>query len=230
VVLADVSGSMDLYSRFLVQFLYGLQQELRGVSTFVFSTRLFEVTPMLRARSFEAALRLVAQSVDGWSGGTQIGASLADFNLRYGRERVGRDTVLIVLSDGWDRGDAESVGREMAVLQRRARRVIWLNPLLGSPGYRLARERDGGCAAVLRRVPAGAQRRLAGGARSAAARSRRALSAADEPLASAQSASGGRSYSGCEEKATRGRGMRERGVRARSGAFRGRGDTMRRVA
>ena len=146
VVLADVSGSMDLYSRFLVQFLYGLQQELRGVSTFVFSTRLFEVTPMLRARSFDAALRLVAESVDGWSGGTQIGATLADFNRRYGRERVGRNTVLLVLSDGWDRGDAESVGREMELLHRRARRVIWLNPLLGSPGYRpLA----GGMAAAL---------------------------------------------------------------------------------
>ncbi len=84
--------------------------------------------------------------MDGWSGGTQIGAALADFNRRYGRERVGRDTVLIVLSDGWDRGDAESVGREMALLHRRARRVIWLNPLLGSPGYRpLA----GGMAAAL---------------------------------------------------------------------------------
>ena len=146
VVLADVSGSMDLYSRFLVQFLYGLQQELRGVSTFVFSTRLFEVTPMLRARSFAGALRLVSSSVDAWSGGTQIGATLADFNRRYARERVGRDTVVVVLSDGWDRGDASSVGREMASLHRRARRVIWLNPLLGAPGYQpLA----GGMAAAL---------------------------------------------------------------------------------
>lgn len=146
VVLADVSGSMDVYSGFLVQFLYGLQQELRGVSTFVFSTRLFEVTPMLRARSFAGALRLVSSSVDAWSGGTQIGAALADFNRRYARERVGRDTVVVVLSDGWDRGDAESVGREMASLHRRARRVIWLNPLLGAPGYQpLA----GGMAAAL---------------------------------------------------------------------------------
>ena len=136
VVLADVSGSMDLYARFLVQFLYGLQQELRGVSTFVFSTRLFEVTPMLRARSFEQALRLVSSSVDGWSGGTQIGSVLSDFNRRYAAERVGRDTVVLVLSDGWDRGDAAGVGREMSSLHRRAGRVIWLNPLLGAPGYR----------------------------------------------------------------------------------------------
>ena len=135
VLLADVSGSMDLYSGFLVQFMYGLQQELRGVSTFVFSTRLFEVTAMLRARSFDAALRLLEQSVDAWSGGTQIGEALAEFNYRYARERVHRRTVVIVLSDGWDRGDTALVGREMERLQRRAKRVIWLNPLLGHPQY-----------------------------------------------------------------------------------------------
>ena len=135
VLLADVSGSMDTYSEFLVQFVYGLQQELHGVSTFVFSTRLFEVTPMLRARSFEAALRMLERDVDGWSGGTQIGASLAEFNRRFARERVHRRTVVIVLSDGWDRGEGERLGREMAALKRRARRVIWLNPLLGREGY-----------------------------------------------------------------------------------------------
>ncbi|MDP6605737.1 MAG: VWA domain-containing protein [Dehalococcoidia bacterium] len=135
VLLADVSGSMDLYSEFLVQFVYGLQQELRGVSTFVFSTRLFEVTAMLRARSFSAALRLLEESVDGWSSGTQIGESLRVFNQSHAAERVHRRTVVIVLSDGWDRGDAELVGLEMQRLQRRAKRVIWLNPLLGHAGY-----------------------------------------------------------------------------------------------
>ena len=135
VVLADVSGSMDRYSEFLVEFIYGLQQELRGVSTFVFSTRLFEVTPMLRVRTFEAALRLVAQHVDGWSGGTQIGASLAYFNRRYAGERVHRRTIVIVLSDGWDRGEAEELAREVAALKRRAKRLIWLNPLLGHDAY-----------------------------------------------------------------------------------------------
>ena len=136
VVLADVSGSMDRYSEFLVQFIYGLQQELRGVSTFVFSTRLFEVTPVLRARSFASALRLLERSVEGWSGGTQIGSALEQFNRRYARERVHRRTVVIVLSDGWDRGDGALVGREMERLQRRAKRLIWLNPLLGQPRYR----------------------------------------------------------------------------------------------
>lgn len=135
VLLADVSGSMDVYTEFLVQFVYGLQQELRGVSTFVFSTRLYEVTPMLRVRSFEEALRLLQQHVEAWSGGTQIGAAIADFNRRFARERVHRNTIVLVLSDGWDRGDAGRLGREMAVLRRRARRLIWLNPLLGQDGY-----------------------------------------------------------------------------------------------
>ena len=135
VVLADVSGSMDRYSEFLVQFIYGLQQELRGVSTFVFSTRLFEVTPMLRARSFDSALRLLEAGVDGWSGGTQIGESLREFNRSYAAQRVHRRTVVIVLSDGWDRGDGALVGEQMQLLQRRAKRVIWLNPLLGHDGY-----------------------------------------------------------------------------------------------
>lgn len=135
VLLADVSGSMDVYSEFLVQFVYGLQQELRGVSTFVFATRLREVTPMLRARSFEEALRLLGQHVEGWGGGTQIGACLAEFNRRFSRERIHRNTIVIVMSDGWDRGEGERLKREMAMLARRARRVIWLNPLLGQDGY-----------------------------------------------------------------------------------------------
>lgn len=110
LLLCDVSGSMDVYSRFLVQFLYGLQHELRGVSTFVFSTRLFEVTPMLRARSFDEALTRVSKEVQGWSGGTRIGACLAEFNRRHAKQRVGPRTVVVVISDGWDRGDVRSSG------------------------------------------------------------------------------------------------------------------------
>jgi uncharacterized protein with von Willebrand factor type A (vWA) domain len=136
VLLCDVSGSMDVYSRFLAQFLYGLQNELRGASTFVFSTRLFEITPMLRARTFDEALSRVARQVDGWSGGTRIGACLADFNRRYAKQRLGPRTVVVVISDGWDRGDVEQLAREMRVLRRRAYRIVWLNPLLGGASYR----------------------------------------------------------------------------------------------
>ncbi len=136
LLLCDVSGSMDVYSRFLVQFLYGLQNELRGVSTFVFSTRLFEVTPMLRARSFDEALAKVAKQVLGWSGGTRIGACLAEFNRRHAKQRIGPRTVVVIISDGWDRGDTAELAREMQMLKRRCYRVIWLNPLLGGSDYR----------------------------------------------------------------------------------------------
>ncbi len=136
LLLCDVSGSMDVYSRFFVQFLYGLQHELRDVSTFMFSTRLFEVTPMLRTRSFDDALSKVSKQVQGWSGGTRIGACLAELNRRHARQRIGPRTVVVVISDGWDRGDVAELGREMRALKRRCYRVIWLNPLLGASGYR----------------------------------------------------------------------------------------------
>ena len=136
VLLCDVSGSMDVYARFLTQFLYGLQAELRGVSTFVFSTRLFDVTPMLRARTFDEALLHVAERVDGWSGGTRIGASLAEFNRRQAKELLGPRTVVVIISDGWDRGDIGQLAREVRTLKRRSYRLLWLNPLLGSDGYR----------------------------------------------------------------------------------------------
>jgi uncharacterized protein len=136
VLLCDVSGSMDVYARFLAQFLYGLQQELRGVSTFVFSTRLFEITPMLRARDFDEALARVSRNVDAWSGGTRIGACLAEFNRRYGKERLGPRTAVVIISDGWDRGDIMQLDRELGLLKRRSYRLLWLNPLLGASDYK----------------------------------------------------------------------------------------------
>jgi uncharacterized protein with von Willebrand factor type A (vWA) domain len=135
VLCCDVSGSMDVYSRFLVQFLYSFQSELRGVSTFVFSTRLSDVTPMLRARSLDQALEHVANQVDSWSGGTRIGACLGEFNRRYAKARLGPRTVVVIISDGWDRGDIDQLSREMRALRRRAYRIVWLNPLLGSQTY-----------------------------------------------------------------------------------------------
>ncbi len=135
VLLCDVSGSMDVYARFLTQFLYGLQNELRGVSTFVFSTRLVDVTPMLRARTFDEAIEQVGRRVEGWSGGTRIGACLAEFQRRHAKQRVGRRTVVVIISDGWDRGDIPQLAREMQALKRRAYRILWLNPLLGTSGY-----------------------------------------------------------------------------------------------
>jgi uncharacterized protein with von Willebrand factor type A (vWA) domain len=136
VALCDVSGSMDLYSNYLLQFLYALQQESGGVRTFVFSTRLQDVTAALRSKTYDEALEGMERAARAWSGGTSIGGCLAEFNRRYGAALVGPRTVVIVASDGWERGDPGQLAREMAVLQRRAYRVIWLNPLRGQEGYR----------------------------------------------------------------------------------------------
>ena len=133
VLLCDVSGSMDLYSRFLLQFLFAIQNVFRRVETFAFSTRLTRITEHLRSRSYRHVLRRLGEVRD-WSGGTRIGESLAEFNREWGRI-VDRRTIVIVLSDGWDTGDPEVLATEMLRIKRRAARVIWLNPLLGNPSY-----------------------------------------------------------------------------------------------
>jgi uncharacterized protein with von Willebrand factor type A (vWA) domain len=133
VLLADVSGSMDLYSRFLLQFLYALQNVFGRVETFTFATRLTRITEHLKRASYKQALRQLA-AVRDWSGGTRIGESLRDFNSSWGH-LVDRRTIVIVLSDGWDTGEPEELAHEMLSLKRKAGRVIWLNPLLGNPSY-----------------------------------------------------------------------------------------------
>ncbi len=133
VLLCDVSGSMDLYSRFLLQFLYALQNVFGRVETFTFSTRLTRVSDLLRGPSYKRALRRLTEVRD-WSGGTRIGESIREFNQTWGR-LVDRRTIVLVLSDGWDTGEPEVLAKEMLALKRRAARVIWLNPLLGNPSY-----------------------------------------------------------------------------------------------
>lgn len=133
VLLCDVSGSMDLYSQFLLQFLFSLQNVFGRVETFTFATRLTRVTEMLRGPSYRKALAHLREVTD-WSGGTRIGDSLREFNQAWG-SLVDRRTIVLVLSDGWDTGDPEVLAQEMLALKRRAGRVIWLNPLLGDPTY-----------------------------------------------------------------------------------------------
>jgi len=133
VLLCDVSGSMDLYSRFLLQFLFALQHVFSRVETFTFSVRLTRVTELLRARSYREVLRGLT-AVRDWSSGTKIGESLAEFNRAY-PHAVDRRTIVILLSDGWDTGDPELLAAELLRIKRRAARVIWLNPLLGNPAY-----------------------------------------------------------------------------------------------
>jgi uncharacterized protein with von Willebrand factor type A (vWA) domain len=133
VLLCDVSGSMDLYSRFLLQFLYALQNVFGRVETFTFATRLTRVSDLLRGPSYKGALRRLTEVRD-WSGGTRIGESIREFNQTWGH-LLDRRTVVLLLSDGWDTGDPDVLAQEMLTLKRRAARVIWLNPLLGNPSY-----------------------------------------------------------------------------------------------
>ncbi|PYM13842.1 MAG: hypothetical protein DMD81_19920 [Candidatus Rokuibacteriota bacterium] len=133
VLLCDVSGSMDLYSRFLLQFLFAVQNVFGRVETFTFSTRLTRVTEYLRSRSYRQVLRRLTDVRD-WSGGTRIGESLAEFNREW-PSLVDRRTIVIMLSDGWDTGDPDVLATELMRIRRRAGRLIWLNPLLGNPSY-----------------------------------------------------------------------------------------------
>ncbi len=135
VVIADISGSMEQYSRLLLHFIHTLYQGMDNVEAFVFSTRLTRITHELRNRNVDVALNEVGQRVHDWSGGTRIGESLHLFNYKWARRVLGRGAVVLIISDGWDRGDVALLKREMDRLQRSCYRLIWLNPLLGMAGY-----------------------------------------------------------------------------------------------
>jgi uncharacterized protein with von Willebrand factor type A (vWA) domain len=134
-VLCDVSGSMDMYSRLLLQFVYGLQNSFGRVETFVFSTHLARITTHLKDNSFTEALARLETNVGGWSGGTLIGGSLRQLRREWGSV-IDRRTIVIILSDGWETGEPEELARELAAIENRAGKLIWLNPLLGNPSYR----------------------------------------------------------------------------------------------
>ncbi len=146
VLLADVSGSMERVSRLLLQFCWALAQGLPRVETFVFGTRLTRVTEGLAARNVDRALAEASREATDWGGGTRIGECLGEFNRRFARRKLGRGAVVLLLSDGWERDDPRRLARELAFLQRRCHRLLWLNPLLGREGYA---PRVGGMAAAL---------------------------------------------------------------------------------
>lgn len=134
-VLLDISGSMNAYSLFLLRFAYALQKHFKRVDTFLFSTQLAEITPVLRSRNLTQALFSLGQVSAGWSGGTKIGESLRDFNAFYGRKLLSRNTLFLILSDGWDTGEPDVLATQLDAIKRRVRKVIWLNPLLGMAEY-----------------------------------------------------------------------------------------------
>jgi uncharacterized protein with von Willebrand factor type A (vWA) domain len=141
VVLCDVSGSMERYTRMLLLFSHALVKRRPRVEAFVFSTELTRVTRQLRRPRPDAALAAVvavvatSSAVSGWSGGTRIGASLRSFHQRWARQVLNGGPVVLLISDGWDRGEPAELRREVARLQRSCHRLVWLNPLLGTHDY-----------------------------------------------------------------------------------------------
>ncbi|MFZ2032786.1 MAG: VWA domain-containing protein [Candidatus Dormiibacterota bacterium] len=134
VILCDVSGSMDRYSRHLLVFAHVIGRRER-VETFAFSTHLTRITHLLRHGDIDSALDHVAAQVHDIGGGTRIADALHTFQRDHARRVLGHGAVVLIISDGWDRGDPEQLGREMARLRRSCHRLIWLNPLLGSTAY-----------------------------------------------------------------------------------------------
>ncbi len=135
VLLADVSGSMDIYSRFLIKFIYSLQKYLRDTETFVFGTQLMCISDILSNRTLESAMTILSKKVQFWSGGTDIGGCFAEFNKLYGGKLRKRNRILVVLSDGWDKGDADLLKKQMVLFKRGFRKIIWLNPNLKYDRY-----------------------------------------------------------------------------------------------
>ena len=134
VLVCDVSGSMEPYARMLLQYMQACVAARRRVEAFVFGTRITRVTAELAGRDPDRALDRAAGAAHDWSGGTRIGDALAALNREHGR-RLGRGAIVVLLSDGWDRGEPEQLAAEMARLRRCAHSLIWLNPLKAHPGY-----------------------------------------------------------------------------------------------
>ncbi len=135
VVLCDISGSMERYSRMLLHFMHVVTSGFQRVESFVFGTRLTRVTRFLRVRNVDEALQVAAKAVDDWGGGTRIGECLKEFNFRWLRRVLRSSGVVVLISDGIDRGDQRLLADEMARLRRSCHRLMWLNPLLGYEAY-----------------------------------------------------------------------------------------------
>ena len=135
VVLCDISGSMHRYTRMFLHFLHALTRDRERVTTFVFGTRLTNVTRPLRDRDVDEALAKVGATVPDWAGGTRIGACLREFNFRWARRLLGQNACVLLVTDGLDRDDAAGLAEEMSRLHRSGRRLLWLNPLLRYEGF-----------------------------------------------------------------------------------------------
>ncbi|MDP3984680.1 MAG: VWA domain-containing protein, partial [Acidimicrobiia bacterium] len=135
IFVADVSGSMERYSEMLLYFAHAARGRLGPMEAFVFSTRLTRITRQLARRDPAAAIAEVSLAVDDWSSGTKIGEAVAEFNRHWSRRVTRGGPIVVIVSDGWDRGEPELLSKEMARLRRTVHRIVWLNPLSGRAGY-----------------------------------------------------------------------------------------------
>ncbi len=138
VLICDISKSMELYTRFLVHFAYSFQMAFKDVETFLFSTSLHRVTHALRKTNASFVVRALSREIDEWNGGTQIGKCLEDFTRKYLKKYVQSNTIVLVMSDGWDTGDPGLAADSMRAIHARARKVIWMNPYKGQSDFKPA--------------------------------------------------------------------------------------------
>lgn len=135
IILLDVSGSMDKYSFFLLRFIIALREHFRQVEAFVFSTTLIRISKVIQCNQLETVLELLNQQADNWSGGTKIGDCLETYYDRYGKRTLNGSPTVIILSDGLETGSVEKLAVQMQRIHRKAKKVVWLNPLKGMAGY-----------------------------------------------------------------------------------------------
>ena len=146
MLLCDISGSMEPYARAYLQFLACAAGSGPNAEAFVFATRLTRLTRALASRNPELAIQRAAAAAPDWSSGTRIGDALREFNDKHGRRGMARGAVIVILSDGWERGDPKLVGREMERLARLAHRIVWVNPRVGADDFSV---QSGGMVAAL---------------------------------------------------------------------------------
>jgi uncharacterized protein with von Willebrand factor type A (vWA) domain len=135
VLLCDISGSMEPYARAYLQFMHAARATGPYAEAFVFATRLTRLTKQLAGRNPQRAIRRATEAAPDWSSGTRIGDALQQFNDRYGRRGMARGSVIVILSDGWERGDPDLVAREMERLSRLAYRIVWVNPRVAAANF-----------------------------------------------------------------------------------------------
>ena len=135
ILFCDVSGSMERYSRFLIQLICAMGAKISNIEVAVFSTRMTSITPYLNRKDIDDVIKQMSNQVHDWAGGTNIGGCLRELNEQQTHKMLSSHTIAVILSDGWDQGDAELMRNEMEQLRRRVHRIIWLNPLLGNANY-----------------------------------------------------------------------------------------------